>query len=699
MQRFKAPLVLQSSMRSRGFLDLFNTPETLPAGLAHSRELSLLEPQRWTRILLDRAAKLLNLLPPRLAFLILFSFEIGELRNRRLLERAYRVYCAALLAKKPDLQYSGLLRRCFPVLSAELLLRIGADWEAYDLVVQDRLAARSPELANMMVRALFELGEFDKAYRLVSQLDLRAGSEPECHLAFLKGMLEIIAGNEARAIESMSDACRGVPDYIRPHQNMASRPERNYHPNPLDFTCGSAGRLFDLCNFTGQRVTHVGRGDVGVGLFVRALAAQSELRSKAAPAISAEASHLLGRLGIPLDRLRVLPEEWTTQIGHLGMLDILFRMRDLGWWSGRPLIVVRPNFVANGAFFRLFERFADIVVIGETVSHALGEELLSLQRWYGMNFNVFQLPNGDVVPWQEAGALAIVQWEQEGRGHPLRDEYDRMFESTPNVRDDFRRMREAWGMKPDDWYVCLHTRDGSHYSEVDGAGQTHRNAPIETYLDAVSAITGRGGWVIKLGGPNSPRLPSLDHTIDYALSDFRSELMDICLIRHATAFIGTTSGLTNVAISFGIPCALVNCITTDPQLWNSDVRFALKPVRLADGTMLTQAQLTSPPWRWRMFDACVLSLNGAQPLNNTSDEIRAVVEEVVDLASRHAADVASQRLLSLWNQQLPLPHYYGASRISAYYLAKYECEFLAPGLASAPTNAQAPAVSRQRRAV
>ena len=698
MQRFKAPLDLQSPMRRRGFFELLPlpAPETPPAGPALSRELSLLETQRWARILIGWAGKLLNMLPPRLAFLILAFFEIGELRDRRLLERAYQVHCASLLAKRPDLRFSGLLRWCFPVLSAELLLRIGADWEAYDLIVQDRLAACSPELANMMVRALFERGEFDKAYRLVSQLDLRARSEPEIHLAFLKAMLEILAGNETRAIESMSDACRGIPDYMRPHQNMASRPARNYHPNPLDFTCGSAGRLFDLCNFTGQRVTHVGYGDVGVRLFVRALAAQSELRGKAAPAVSGEVSHLLRRLGIPLEQLRVVPEEWATQIGHLGMLDILFRMRELGWWSGRPLIVVRSNLVANRAFFRLFETFADTVVVGETVSPALGEELLSLQRWYGMNFNVFKLPNGDVVPWQEAGALAIVQWEQEGRGHPLRDEYDRVYETAPNVQDDYRRMREAWGMKPDDWYVCLHTRDGAHYSEVDGTGQTHRNAPIETYLDAVREITRRGGWVIKLGGPNSPGLPPLDRAIDYAQSEFRSELMDICLIRNARAFIGTTSGLTNVAISFGIPCALVNCITTDPQLWNSAVRFALKPVRLADGTLLTQAQLTSPPWRWRLFDACVLSRNGAQPLNNTSDEILAVVEEVADLASRRAVSAASQRLLSLWKERLPLPHYYGTGRISAYYLGKYGSAFLTPGPTPPPTSLPEAAMARRR---
>src|SRR3569833_1040204 len=94
-----------------------------------------------------------------------------------------------------------------------------------------------------------------------------------------------------------------------------------------------------------------------------------------------------------------------------------------------------------------------------------------------------------------------------------------------------------------------------------------RNATVETTLNAIRFITAQGGWVIKLGGPNSPRLPQLERTIDYALSGLRTDLLDLHLIRHARAFIGKTSGLTYVAISFGIPSDIVNAITTDALLW------------------------------------------------------------------------------------------------------------------------------------
>jgi putative glycosyltransferase (TIGR04372 family) len=386
-------------------------------------------------------------------------------------------------------------------------------------------------------------------------------------------------------------------------------------------------------------------------------------------------------MDIELHELRVIPEEWTTQIGHLGMLDILFRMRELGWWSGKAVLVVRPRLIANTDYFRLFEKFGRVVVIGETVSERVGEELLSLQRWCGLNFNAFRLPSGEVVPWQEAGALAIQQWEREGRGHPMRDAYDELFGQSEFVNEGFAIIRKKWGMKPDDWYVCLHTRDAAHYLEFSGTGQTHRNAPIEVSFDAIRFITAQGGWVIKLGGPNSPKLPKFDRTIDYALSGSRSDLMDLHLIRHARAFVGTTSGLTNVAVSFGIPSAIVNAITTDAQLWNSNVRFALKPVRSADGTMITQRQLTSTPWRWRVFDAVVLRRNGGHPANNSADEILGAVQEVEALASGRSAefeaDYDAAGLLSRWKGQLTLPHYYGASRPSLYYLKKYDREFLA----------------------
>jgi len=621
-------------------------------------------------------------MPRRVVFLLLMIFDILRLPGRRRLQAAYFPYVSSFLAVDPRWRFSGPLGRQFPASSVRVLYDIGAYREACRCIRVNGLAGRSIDMTKLLAQALFELGEFEEARDATSLSGSHVELQRRPDLAFLKSMLEMIEGDETAALKDVSKACRRAPRLMRPHQNIAARSDSDYSPNYLDVLCGSHGRLFDLCNFTGQRVTHVGRGELGVPLFERALVAQSELQKMPAPRISPELAQLLEDMGTSFGELRIIPEEWTTQIGHLGMLDILFRMRELGWWTGKALLVVRPGLIANAAFFRLFENVGEVLIIGQDISDLVGEELLSLQRWCGMNFNAFRLPNGKVVPWQEAGALAIEQWEREGRGHPLRDQFDRVF-GSPNdiVNQQFRCILGKWGMKSEDWYVCLHTRDAAHYFELMGTGQTHRNAPLETCLDAVRFITAKGGWVIKLGGANSPKLPQMDRVIDYALGEFKSDLMDIQLIRNAKAFIGTTSGLTNVAVSFGIPCAIVNGITTDSQLWHKAVRFALKPVRLADETMITQRQLSSSPWRWRVFDAAVLGRSGGHPVNNTADEILETVREVDALASGHSAEFESEyeteALLSRWKDQLALPHHYGTSRPSLYYLKKYERDFLA----------------------
>ncbi|GLH77331.1 hypothetical protein SSBR45G_22390 [Bradyrhizobium sp. SSBR45G] len=617
---------------------------------------------------------ILNLLPRRIVFLLFVIANAVRFPLRRRLHQAYFPYVTSHLVDHPEYRFSTAFSRRFHVASVEVLYGIGAYREVIEVVHGERLGADDSASRYALVRSLFELGEFSDAKAAA------AGARPEqleenVDLAFYKAMVDVIGGDEAGALDTMFLACRRNMHFFRPHQNIAARNSAHYCPNSLDVLCGARGRLFDLCNFAGQRVTHVGRGEVGVRLFERALDAQQELVTSPPP-LSDDLRRLLDGLGISLDRLRLIPEEWTTQIGHLGMLDILFRMRELGWWSGDAVIVVRSELIANVPFFKLFEGFGRIVVIGETVSDRVGEELLSLQRWYGLNFNAFRMPDGGVVPWQDAGAMAIQQWERDGRGHPLSAVHDR----TADTGELFEQFRAKHGMAPDDWYVCLHTRDAAHYFEFMGTGQTHRNAPIETSLDAIRLITSRGGWVVKLGGPNSPKLPAMERTIDYALSEFRSEPMDIHLIRHARAFVGTTSGLTNVAVSFGIPCAIVNAITTDAQLWNRNVRFALKPVRQADGTMLTQRQLTSTPWRWRVFDAAVLGRNGAHPENNSAEDIMRTVEEVLAIADGRTAEFDAghdaERLLSRWREALALPYYYGASRPSLGFLARYEKEFL-----------------------
>jgi putative glycosyltransferase (TIGR04372 family) len=623
--------------------------------------------------------RLLCLLPPRLSYFCLVILAGIQFPGRKAFYLAFKPIAAKLRQRDPGFRLSSKFSRIFPEAASNILYEIGSYEEACDEIEAKALGLKSIHASVILGRSLFELGKFDEARGAIAaklssaQLDFR----PEA--SAFKAKLDLIAGDEDEAVRNLERACM-LPKYLSPHQNMAGRYPSVYAPTNLDRNAGPDGRLYDAYNYVGQRVTHVGMGELGAQMYSGAFRAQAKLRS-AFPELSPKLKTLLADLDISLEELRIVPVEWFTQIGHLGMLDMLFRMRDIGWWSGKVIFLVPSDLVANHQFLKLYERDGIVLTPGGSVSTSIAREFFSLQRWCGLSFNAFELPSGKVVPWQEAGALMIRQWEREGRGYPVREEFDRTLGSSSAVRNNIATLRKAWGMKPDDWYVCLHMRDAAHYDESPGTGQTHRNAQAASYLDFVEYITAKGGWIIKLGGTRSPKLPKMKRLIDYARSKYRSDVADLDLIRHARLFVGTTSGLTNVAVSFGIPSAIVNCITTDAQLWGDRVRFVPKRVELKDGKVLTQHDLTSTPWRWRVFDAEVLGRFGARPLNNTSDEILETVKEVEAMANgtsdKYLATVAdAESLLETWKSQLGLSHFYGNALPSRYFLQKHRKTFL-----------------------
>ncbi|HEX2548887.1 MAG TPA: TIGR04372 family glycosyltransferase, partial [Gammaproteobacteria bacterium] len=193
-------------------------------------------------------------------------------------------------------------------------------------------------------------------------------------------------------------------------------------------------------------------------------------------------------------------------------------------------------------------------------------------------------------------------------------------------------------------------------------------------------ITSQGGWVIKMGSKKSQKLPRIPKVIDYARSKFKSELMDIYIIKKSHYFIGTTSGLTNIATSFEKPCVLVNCITIDSQFWPEKVRFALKKISISPGKILSQRQLTSTPWRWRVFDAEILKQYDATIINNSSDEILETVKEVHSIVNNDESYIKnfddSETLLKQWQNSLEIKEFYGAALPSIYYLSKHQNDFI-----------------------
>lgn len=434
--------------------------------------------------------------------------------------------------------------------------------------------------------------------------------------------------------------------------------------------------LFDAYRDLTLYSYHNGEGHLTPILCKGMLEVQTRLQQQFMPRPSPELKKLLASLGIKnLADVKLLWPDWSALIGHNGHLNVHLMMRELGWWTGSPILLAWKDRIANPVFLSLFEETCPTLILGENISSELWHELACLIPFIGVSHQVFQFSDGRAMYWNDAGAMALAQWEDENRGFPLRDVYDRRLEIDDSPACTFAVLKTKWGMAPEDWYVCLHMRDAGMRNEKDGAGETIRNATIDSYLDAIRYITNQGGWVIRMGGPKVPPLPEMERVIDYARLPDRSAEMDIHIVRMARMFIGTTSGFAYVASSFGIPTAMVNALTSLGQIWPKNTRFALKPVRTNEGRLLSQSEITSDQWRWAFPTHESLSNAGLVVEENSADEILETVRETLALTDPLAPKVILP-WLEKWTQSLSFPGYYGGSQPSAYFIEKYGKDFL-----------------------
>lgn len=419
---------------------------------------------------------------------------------------------------------------------------------------------------------------------------------------------------------------------------------------------------------------HSGEGFHVPQVYLKLNETQQRLRQYLPPP-SARLKAFLDKLGIDLTEVKLLSPDWSALIGHNGHLNVHLMMREMGWWKGSPLLLAYKDRIANKPFLSLFADICPTLTLDEDVSAGIWHELASLTPFIGVSHQAFAFEDGRAMYWNDAGSLALQQWERAGRGFPLRDVYDRRLLADGRAEQVYQDLRRKWGMTDSDWFVCLHVRDAKTRNDTEGVGESIRNASLESYLDAVRHITERGGWIVRMGGRKVPPLPAMERVIDYARSEDQMPEMDIHLMRRARMFIGTTSGFAYVATSFGIPTAMVNALSSVGLLWSTDTRFALKPVHTRDGRMLSLGDVTSERYRWAFPTHESVMRAGLMVSESSSDEILETVREVLEI-SDPLRNGPVPGVDDSWERHVNVPGFFGSSRPSKYFLEKYARDLL-----------------------
>ncbi|MGZ0080397.1 TIGR04372 family glycosyltransferase [Methylomonas sp. YC3] len=475
---------------------------------------------------------------------------------------------------------------------------------------------------NHLARVQFSKHNYIFTHEL---LGLAHALEPKnADASYNLALTNLIFGDIDVAVELIMNAIKLDVKYAMPHQNLAARYDREgWKPTALDLTGINDLHLYDACHYLGQLLVNHGNSKKGLEIFGIAMAAQDRLSKEIKLPIDLVDKLKEIQQFDPDKPIRIMPYEWVTQIGHIGMIDALLKMQRLGIRPDCNWILLAPRSkVANYDFLKCFDRY---LVIIEDIDFI--NALFPYQRICGEQFNCYINEQGQSIDWSDAAARAFIEWDQRELG-PL-------ISADPLVVKRGRDKLHALGVPQNTWFAVLHVRSSGFYGEGFGFIQSHRNSPLNSYIPAIQRIHKEGGWVIRIGDPSMPKLESMPMTIDLAHSPYRSREFDVYLWSHARFFLGTTSGPTNAVISFNTPTLLVNCVSNYAQSWNNRVLFVLKPFwSKHEGRLLKMREAFTPEMRSKMFNIDSMNAGGFYPVSNSAEDILDATEEVLDFLNR-----------------------------------------------------------------
>ncbi|MEG3969468.1 tetratricopeptide repeat protein [Microcoleus sp. T2B6] len=389
-----------------------------------------------------------------------------------------------------------------------------------------------------------------------------------------------------------------------------------------------------------------GKYDWAVKLLIRSAEVQNELAK----------NYQFDKLGI-----RIITQEWTGAIGHLGLLDYYVKMKILGWLPTHQTILLATSFQsANPCYLNYWYRYFPVVIPPAQI------QLLSpLTKYLADRINMITLSNGETLPLYEAVMKVQKQWEAEKRPHL----------HTLSNTDEERGWSclEQLGVPKDAWFVSLHVRDTGYVNgQWAGATRSGRNAHIESYFLAIQSIVERGGWVIRMGDRKMKPLPPMPQVIDYAHSDAKSDWMDVFLWAKCRFFIGTPSGPSVVPPTFGVPCVLTNWASIQfRQHFSQDIFIPKLYWSENEQRYLTFTEMLSPAYivteNVDYFDSI-----GVKVVDNTPEEINDLVWEMLERLEGKINYTEEDDLLQSRFVQLVDPDdIYSGSRMGRNFLQKY----------------------------
>jgi putative glycosyltransferase (TIGR04372 family) len=374
-------------------------------------------------------------------------------------------------------------------------------------------------------------------------------------------------------------------------------------------------------------------------------------------------------------RNRIFDQFWSSHIGHTAMLGIHVKSNLL---EGSPyklslLRAPEPNpgnrYLVDlwQKYFTLAERPIDLPFPVDGLQYGC-KDLFLEERLIGP----------ETYFWQAYAEISRA-WERAGGGS--------LFELSDHDIQLGEKALTAMGIPPGAWYVCLHVRSAGYKALHEGLQDT-LNCDINTYDLAINYIAACGGWVIRMGDPSMPKLPTRKGVVDYAHSPQKADWLDVFLCGTCRFYVGTSSGLAYVPSLFGVPCVFTNWFPTATRPLNTTDLFIPKLHWYdSEHDFVPFAESLAPPLG-HIHAKPTLRALGVSLKDNTRQDLRDVVIEMLNRLEAKAAYTEEDEYLQVrFDAVATNSRSFGNARIGRDFIRKYR-KLLPSGQASSPKGAE-----------
>ena len=189
-------------------------------------------------------------------------------------------------------------------------------------------------------------------------------------------------------------------------------------------------------------------------------------------------------------------------------------------------------------------------------------------------------------------------------------------------------------------YICIHVRDSKF--RKDAKRREYRNSNINNYVQTIKFLIKNGYVVIRLGGQNSKKI-NFKHKnfIDYSNSKFKDDILDLYLIKNCYFFIGTHSGVYDVARLFNKPILLTNMVNLfSSYCMEKSTRGIFKTIRSKKKTLKIKDYCKLPFYDYLTEYPKKKDL---EYIENTSTEIKNSTKEYLNLLKSNNFELSKKQ--------------------------------------------------------